>query len=159
MKNEICPVGTERFLNRLGYAMDVRRTHWSATDGMDSVPASLQGGEKIADGVVSALLPDRDLNCGRWPEKKSAVPAEVMLLREGLELIDAKIVRGPLLGDGLDEVAERNGLILAYNILSKFLAEVPRETIRLTPDQLRFRRHQAIQIRRFGNKFFERRVR
>jgi hypothetical protein len=39
------------------------------------------------------------------------------------DAIDAKIVRGPLRGKGTDDVAERNGLIQAANIIARMIRE------------------------------------
>ena len=69
MENEICPVGTECLLNRLGYVLDAQRTHWSTSDGMDSVPASLEEPEKKSTVDAPAMLLDRVARVPVWLAK------------------------------------------------------------------------------------------
>ena len=47
--------------------------------------------------------------------------------------IDAHIKHSPLPGNGCDESAERNGLVLAYNILSEMLDREEGDTIKDAP--------------------------
>ncbi len=149
MKNEVLPVGTERLLNRLGYALGVGRTSWSAAEALGSVPAGKEGSEKVvvdpsmADDellMVSGDVSRRDLNCGLWPE----------VLRETAVFYSDSMMRR-YVAPGKRVKAARD---LTYEDLA--LPDViPADRI-MTSEQLRFRKHQAIMIRHFGNKFFKR---
>lgn len=58
------------------------------------------------------------------------IPAKefrLKILQEAWEKIDALIVPGELPGNGTDGTAERNGLILASNILQQMMRETKEE--------------------------------
>lgn len=49
-------------------------------------------------------------------------------IKDSLNAIDKKIVRGKLPGNGFDKTAERNGLTMAYNILQEMLNNAEKST-------------------------------
>ncbi len=59
------------------------------------------------------------------------------------DAINELIVDGPLLGNGTDKTAERNGLILAFNLLSKR----SEPTVPMTKGETIMRRVEAIGMR------------
>lgn len=69
-----------------------------------------------------------------------------------------KIQRGPLSGDGCDETAERNGIIMAANVLAlmldvQMLASRPPliDAVPMTKQEISFRRYEANRM--YGDWF------
>jgi hypothetical protein len=60
--------------------------------------------EKMRDAILFAL-------------RETAQAAAAAEREKCLAAIDAHIAKGPLPGNGCDETAQRNGMVLAYNIL------------------------------------------
>lgn len=77
---------------------------------------------KIAVMIQPALQPpDRQWFCLDLPDE--AESHDAVTIQACWNAIDRAIVKGPLPGNGCDKTAERNGLILASNLLCNMLSE------------------------------------
>ncbi len=62
MNSEICPVGTELLLKRLGYVLDAARTRWMPVSSDSTLPAGSTGPDRldrVAAARMSEISPER----------------------------------------------------------------------------------------------------
>lgn len=59
----------------------------------------------------------------------------IAAMHECLAAVNSMIAQGPLPGNGMDKVAERNGLILAANRLQELIGKADAPDVRMTPEQ------------------------
>ena len=88
----------------------------------------------------------------RHPNTVLVESHDPVTVRACLDAVNVCITKGPLPGNGCDQTAERNGLILAFNCLSKLLPEDDLQesvcTVLMSAKAIRFRRREAIEMYR-----------